>query len=411
MTSSPYQHRYLEHYLLKNPDNLEKMIFIAGPRQTGKTTMLQKLGPRLGFKEIRYLNWDNLFDQKFIRDTSYTFFKELIANTKTKPLIIFDELHKFPKWKTYLKGFFDTFKNQLAIIVTGSARLDTYRRGSDSLLGRYWLFHLYPFSFSETVGEENISPPNKFTKNEISAAQAKIFNALWQWGGFPDPFLHRSETYHRRWIRMRRERLIKEDLRDLSRIHDLTHIDTLMDLVIASIGSTLSFNSLRESLNVSYNAIKTWIQWLEAIYYIFRIDPYSKKIHRSFKKEGKYFLYDWSEVKNDGARFENMIAVHLKKSIDFWNDSGAGNFKLRFVRDHEKREVDFLILKEKEPWMLIECKLQSDGVDKNLHYMAEQLKTPHNVLVHLGDDPGQYRIYKDKKYWVTGAKSFLLHFV
>ena len=103
--------------------------------------------------------------------------------------------------------------------------------------------------------------------------------------------------------------------------------------------------------------------------------------------------------------------MHLKKSIDFWNDSGEGNFKLCFVRDHEKREVDFLILKEKEPWMLIECKLQSDGVDKNLHYMAEQLKTPHNVLVHLGDDPGQYRIYKDKKYWVTGAKSFLSHFV
>jgi len=234
---------------------------------------------------------------------------------------------------------------------------------------------------------------------------------LLTFGGFPEPLLAGSETLHRRWKRMRRERLIKEDLRDLSKIHDLSHIENLMDLVIASVGSTLSLNSLRESLDVSYNAVRTWLQWLEAIYYCFRIAPYSKRIARGLKKEAKHFLFDWSEVADPGGRFENMVAVHLKKSIDFWNDTGVGEFDLCYVRDLEKREVDFLILREKKPWMLIECKLKDDALPRALLHMAMQLKPQHTVLVTQEEQAGRYRVAGDLRVWSTGASSFLRNFV
>ena len=323
---------------------------------------------------------------------------------------MFDELHKYPKWKSYLKGYFDTFRNQLATIVTGSARLDVYRHGGDSLLGRYWLIHLNPFSLSEVAGNMNPRPPDELS-GESNKEDIETLKSLMRWGGFPEPFLSRSDAMHRRWLTMRRERLIQEDLRDLSKIHDLSHIDNLMDLVIESVGSILSVNSLRESLQVSYNAVKTWLGWLETIYYCFRIPPYSKSIARALKKEAKYFLFDWSEVTDPGARFENMIAMHLKKSVDFWNDVGEGTFALHYVRDLEKREVDFLVLRDKKPWMLVECKLQGDDIPKSLHHMTTALKPIHSVLVTSEEIAAKYRVVNEKKYWVTGAAAFLKHFV
>lgn len=405
-----YTQRYLGDYLLAHPDELDKMVFIAGPRQVGKTTLLQSIASLLGYEQIAYLNWDSAKDRPPIRDIHYTFFNEQVANAKNKPLIIFDELHKYPKWKSFLKGYFDTFHAQLATFVTGSARLDIYRRGGDSLLGRYWLLHLNPFSMNEVLGKMNPLPPDKFISDAIAGAK-EVVESLLQFGGFPEPFLSASSTLHRRWCRLRRKRLIKEDLRDLSKIHDLTHIENLMDLVIASTGSTLSVNSLRESLNVSYNAVNTWLKWLEAIYYCFRISPYFKQVARGLKKEGKYYLFDWSEVLDPGARFENMVAMHLRKSVDFWNDTGIGDFDLRFVRDLEKREVDFLILRDKKPWMLIECKLQGDEIPASLLHIASSVNPQHIVLVTRQEQSGRYRVLSEKRIWVSGAASFLFHFL
>jgi predicted AAA+ superfamily ATPase len=342
MTKQPLE-RYLGHYLLGHPEDLSKMIFRAGPRQVGKTTLLENLGPKLGYKDILYLNWDRPKDRGMIRDAKYSAFSDLVANAKAKPLVVFDEIHKYPKWKSFLKGYFDTFRKQISTCVTGSARLDVYRCGGDSLFGRYWLLHFNPITVGELLDKETLLPPKEFITKPDSAVE-EAFTSLAKWGGFPEPLFSGSDTQHRRWLKMRRERLVGEDLRDLSKIHDLSHVENLMDLVIASVGSTLSVNSLRESLGVSYNAVTTWLKWLEAIYYCFAISPYSKGVARGLKKERKYYLYDWSEVTDEGARFENIVAVHLKKSIDFWNDIGTGTFSFNYIRDLEKREVDFLVL-------------------------------------------------------------------
>ena len=288
--------------------------------------------------------------------------------------------------------------------------MNVYRRGGDSLLGRYWLLHLHPFSVSEVVGNMNPLPPKILQSGDLRGSE-DAFNSLLKWGGFPEPFLKGSSVHHRRWIKMRREILIREDLRDLSKIHDLTHIENMMDLVIASVGSLLSVNSLRETLDVSYNAVKSWLRWLEAIYYCFRIPPYSKSIAKGLKKESKYFLHDWSEIQDAGARFENMMAVHLKKSVDFWNDTGIGNFDLNFVRDVSKREVDFLILKDKRPWMLVECKVSGNDIPMSLQYMTKILKPEFSVLVTSENQDGQYRVIDGTKYWFSGASDFLTMFV
>ena len=401
------QKRYLGRYLLEHPHNLDKMVFIAGPRQVGKTTLVQSLGPKLGFKNVLYLNWDRPKDRIPIRDINYTVFREEVENAQGRPLVIFDELHKYPKWKSFLKGYYDTFKKDLPAFVTGSARLDVYRRGGDSLLGRYWLFHLNPFSVGEMLKGKIFAPPKELTLTSDKEAQ-KAFEILMERGGFPEPLFSEDSTTGPRWRRMRRDILIREDLRDLSKIHDVGHVDNLMDLVIGSVGSTLSLNSLRESLDVSYNAVRTWLKWLEAIYYCFRIMPYSKRVARALKKECKYFLFDWSELNEKGARFENLAAMHFKKSVDFWNDIGSGSFELCYVRDLEKREVDFLILQDKKPWMLIECKYQDDEIPKSLRYLTSILRPQYSILLNGSDQPGKYRFWGDTKYLVV---AFLKNFV
>lgn len=406
----PVTDRYLGRYLLSHSEDLKKMVFVAGPRQVGKTTLLESLGPTLGFESILYLNWDRPKDRAPIRDINYTVFNDHVANAKGRPLVIFDELHKYPKWKSYLKGFYDTFRYTLAVFVTGSAKMDVYRRGGDSLLGRYWLFRLNPFSQSELVGKDVLTNPSELLLSGSSEAKEK-FDSLFELGGFPEPLLSGSKTTHRRWVKMRRERLISEDLRDLSKIHDLGHVENLMDLVIQSVGSTLSINSLREALNVSYNAVATWLKWLEAIYYCFSIAPYSKGVARGLKKERKFFLYDWSEVPDESAKFENMVAMHLKKSVDFWNDIGAGSFGLGYVRDLEKREVDFILIKDKKPWMLVECKLSEDKLPKPLTWMANALNPMHSVLVTKTNANSKYHVVEGRKFLITDACTFFQNFV
>lgn len=410
---SIYQKRYLDQYLIKNKSFLEKMVFIPGPRQVGKTTLLFSLAKQLGYspKEIHLFNWDRKKDSKQIRSFDLTFFEELIANKKNKkPVVLFDEIHKFSKWKTYLKGYFDTVTNNIITLVTGSARLDIYRRGGDSLLGRYWLYHLNPFSLSEALHQYSILPFTQL-KNSSHSYLYQTYQTLYHFGGFPEPFLKKNPSHHNQWHRLKKERLLREDLRDLSNIKELEDIEILMGLIKNCVGSTLSLNSLREQLEVSYNAVKNWVKWLESLYYCFKLPPYTKKVTRALKKDKKYYLYDWSELKDESARFENMVAVHLKKSVDYWNDTGVGNFELFYVRNQQKEEVDFLVVYNENPWLLVEAKFKKEQIPKSLIVMSQSIKPTHSVLVTHGEEEGSYQVINHQKYWVTGACHFLSNFV
>jgi uncharacterized protein len=347
------ERRFFTESLLQDHPK-EKMLFLAGPRQVGKTTLAQTvLNQMIGL----YLNNDIQSHRKKIREGL-----DLLADLRVQsnfPMIVFDEIHKLNKFKSYLKGFYDENRGSARIWVTGSGRLDLYQKGGDSLLGRYFLYHIHPFTISDVQKTKTVSLSEFLEKILKDLNKSKIsisYQDLLEFGGFPEPLIKKDKSFYQRWIKTRKQRLIFEDIRDLTRIQDLNRLEQLVDILPSRVGSPLSINSLREDIGVAFETIDSWIQALEKVYYIYTIAPYSKKITRAIRKEKKLYFWDWSEIKDPGTRFENFIVSHWKKTIDYWNDFGISNAEMHYIRDKEKREIDLVISINKKPELLIEIK-------------------------------------------------------
>lgn len=357
--------RYLRQSITQ--DLKEKMVFIAGPRQVGKTT-LAKIIAEQNFSHSTYFNWDHRGDRKNILDGTFP------AASK---IVIFDELHKYRGWKNYIKGIFDTYKDQFSILVTGSARLDIYRKGGDSLLGRYHSYRLHPFSLAEIVSKETLHDE---IFRELSFPKSKktkeAFDALFKFGGFPEPLFHQTEKALRRWQNERVDRLIKEDIRDIEFVRDMSALQVLVELLLERAGGRLSLNSISTDLNVNHKTASLWVDILERFYYHFRIYPFSFHTIKSLRKEPKLYLWDWSPIGDEGHKFENMVASHLLKFIHFLCDAEGHKAELFYLRDREGREVDFLVTINKKPWFAVEAKLSEKTPSKHLHYFKERLKIP-----------------------------------
>ncbi|MDX2055667.1 MAG: ATP-binding protein [Polyangiaceae bacterium] len=389
-----------------------KMAFLSGPRQVGKTTLSKLL---LGERELgAYYSWDDVvFRRQWVKDP-----KELVPAGKPncKPLVILDEIHKAKLWKRSLKGVFDVMGEKVDLLVTGSARLGVYRRGSDSLLGRYFHFRLHPFSIAELSRARPREPEEAL--NEIisrsrvsSERNQSVLNALLRYGGFPEPFLAASDKRARLWRRGRVEKVIREDLRDLSRLPDLSRIEMLASLLPERVGSLVSVASLREDLEVSHDSVKRWLGALSELYYLYEVKPYHPGIRRSLRKEGKIYLWDHSEVEAPGPRFENLVAGHLLKACDYWTDTGEGDFSLRYLRDKEKRELDFLIVRDKKPWLPVEVKLSDLEPSPAWKHFLPQL--PCNVGLQLVATPGHWKWHTvgNKRVLVASAAALLEYLI
>lgn len=386
-----------------------QMRFIAGPRQAGKTTLAKAFLKKMGSPEL-YYNWDQREIRQRYRENPHFFVADVKIETKEKNWICFDEIHKMPKWKNILKDFFDSYENRFQFIVTGSARLDFFRKSGDSLAGRYFLFHLFPLTLMELNKKENGFPaPGHDAIDYIEArlsqhaGQKGLLEHLLCFSGFPEPFLNAKTTFHKKWQQSYLDRLVREDLRDLTRIHDLEHVVTLIHLLKDRINRPISLNSLREDMEVSYSAIKSYLHALKLCYIVFSISPYAKKIHRSLKKEPKLYFFDWTHIEDAGSRFENLVACELNTLVEMWNDSGLGTYTLHYVRTREKKETDFLIVANDKPWMLIEAKLSETQIE---HHHITQAKL-------LGDIPFVQVIKKkdtclvlDRKTYVVSAERF-----
>lgn len=363
--------RYLVSHILQ--DLNEKMVFIGGARQVGKTSLARYIAENY-FRSYDYLNWDSRDDRKNIIQSKFK---------GDAGIILFDEIHKYKDWKNYLKGQFDKHKADFNILVTGSARLDVCRRGGDSLMGRYYYYRLHPFSLAEFLEMENEIVPFKeiiFAKSgaEIREALAIIL----KFGGFPEPMLKQSEAGLRRWHNQRVERLVREDIRDLENIRELSLLQVLVDTLPDKVGSLLSLNSLREDLSIAHKTVSSWMEILERFYYHFRIYPFHNKKIKSLKKEPKLYLWDWSEVPDEsGARLENIVASHLLKMCHFLSDVEGYKTDLHFLRDVEGREVDFLVTENRRPWFAVEVKAGSKEVSKNLTYFGQRLEIPFRYQV------------------------------
>jgi len=358
--------RYLVDNILR--DLNEKMVFIGGARQVGKTFMAKYIADN-HYKKNDYLNWDVREDRKNIMQSSFK---------GDAGIILFDEIHKYKDWKNYLKGQFDKHRKDFKIIVTGSARLDVYRRGGDSLMGRYFYFRLHPFSLAECIGKVNALKPQEEIKiADIPPEAGKTLEALIKFGGFPEPFLKKNDRDLRRWHSQRVERLVKEDIRDLENIRDFSALQILVDLIPSKVGALLSLNSMREDLSVAHKTVASWMDILERFYYHFRIYPFTNKKIKSLKKEPKLYLWDWSEItENIGAKLENVVASHLLKLCHYLHDADGYKTELFFLRDIDGREVDFLVTNNGKPWFAVEVKASAKEIARNLTYFGDRLNIP-----------------------------------
>jgi predicted AAA+ superfamily ATPase len=339
--------RYLYENILK--DLNRKMVFIGGPRQVGKTTLSKKILDQ-AYSSGRYFNWDYNEDRQALLAGKWH---------DDDGLIVFDELHKYKNWKNWIKGVFDTNEGPAHFLVTGSARLDVYRRGGDSLLGRYHYWRLHPFGLDEY--------PNKMTPKEA-------FKRLMMVGGFPEPFLDGDEREARRWRRERFDRVIKEDIRDIESIRNISLLDLFIHQLRTRVGSLIVMSNIAGEIQVSPKTVKKWLDVLERMYLVFAVRPYTKNLPRAVIKPPKVFFYDNGDVMgNEGAVFENLVGSQLLKRIHFLEDRDGYRYELRYIRDKEGREVDFVILKEGIIEELIEVKFSDDKISKHLKYYAEKL--------------------------------------
>ncbi|MEK6626949.1 MAG: AAA family ATPase, partial [Bdellovibrionota bacterium] len=362
------------------------------------------------FHEHHYYNWDQThFKKQWAKNPDSIIEDFIIKNPDDTKLAILDEIHKSRSWKQKLKGLYDVNHDILCFLVTGSARLNIYRKGSDSLMGRYYHFRLHPFSLRELLAKEPL-PSNETFRNlfqmgckKMSGDNARILARLLEFSGFPEPYLANDHKVLNLWREGRKDKIIKEDIRDLSNVRDISQIEVLLELLIDRVGSPLSVQSLREDLSCSHDSVTRWLGHLQELYYYYPVTPYSTSIARSLKKEAKIYLYDWSEVMNEGARFENMVAGHLLKACHFWQDTGEGKCSLHYLRNKDKKEVDFLIVKNKKPFFTIECKLNQVQLDTEYQTFQKVLKCPHIQLVH---DSGHYRKINDNTF-IMSAEYFL----
>ncbi len=359
--SDKYIHRYLEKPVKE--DLQKKMVFISGPRQSGKTTLAKEIADsevKKGMKNY-YLTWDSAEDrEKIIRERF----------PSGKGIIILDEIHKYSRWRQVVKGLFDTRKDELQIMVTGSGKLDYYRRGGDSLQGRYNFYRLYPFTLPEII---NID------ENPLSR--------LMQMGGFPELFLAGSEREARRWRMQYRTRILYDDLTSLENVKDVGLLELLSNRLPDLTGSPLSINAIREDLQVSHKTAARWLDILENLYMIFRIYPFGKPEIRAVKKEAKHYHFDWMLIEDEAIRFENLVAVHLLKWAHFQEDYEGIKTELRFFRNREGKEVDFVLIQKKSPIMFVESKLRNRKPEPALRYLKKRFPDTKAVQVSLyGDD-------------------------
>jgi hypothetical protein len=383
--------RYLEPAV--GADLAEKMVLLAGPRQVGKTTLARRV--LRGHGSGLHLTWDNRGDRREIRAARWP---------GGSALVVLDELHKWRGWKGWLKGEFDKHRDRLRFLVTGSARLDLFRRGGDSLQGRYHHHRLHPFSYAEAAAggaPRDVRPGREL---EIPAkGDAALVEALLQFGGFPEPFLAQSPRTLRRWQKDRLDRFFREDVRDLEPIRDLSSFQLLADLLPDRVGSLLSLNALREDLEVSHRALTHWMEVLETMYHTFRVRPFAGPRSRVLTKMPKAYLWDPSLVPGRAARFENLVASHLLKLCHFLEDTEGHRVELRYVRDREGREVDFLVTAGRKPWLLVEAKLGETRVDPSLVLFRRRLGVPWAYQVTLAGE----RDFVEDGVRVVPARRFL----
>lgn len=379
--------RTLYQDIWKTVSSEKQMVFLSGPRQTGKTTFAQELA-RV-FANSLYFNWDIISHKRRLIENP-AFFTEMNRSDSSRPLIIFDEIHKYSDWKNYLKGVYDEFSGAYKFLVSGSGRLDLYQKSGDSLAGRYFHMHLFPFTLSELsktrrrFADFMRDPLSDFDLND-KAVSSDLLRSLLAVGGFPEPFVRGTEAFWTRWSANYTKQLIREDIRDLAGLKKTDTVEILFSLLPSKCGSPVSVNNLAGALRSNFESVDRWLLLFDSFFLTFRISPWTARIPRAILKEKKTYLYNYPEITDPAARFENMAAVELRRAVTSWNELGYGRFSLHYLRNKEKEEVDFLIAERNSPVLLVETKLSDDSISPVLSKFQNMLSIPAVQLVNKKD--------------------------
>ncbi len=375
-----------------------QMLFLSGPRQVGKTTLSVSLE-----KDFHYFNWDDQNDRQRII-TGQSKVADAIGSISDQT-IVFDELHKYADWKNFVKGFYDKYRQpKWKIIVTGSARLDTYRKGGDSLMGRYFHFSIFPLSVAELLNTNRVSETLIRQPKKI---EPEKWETLLEFGGFPEPYLKANKRFHRQWSALRKNQFLQEDIRSLGTGYDLSKIEVLAELITMNATQMLNYSNLAKHVRVSVETIQRWIALLKQLSYCFTLRPWKKNISRSLLKEPKLYLTDWSQIKDQGKRNENLIANALLKAVTGWSDLGFGEFDLFYIRTKEKREVDFVVTRNQIPWFLVEVKTSQQSISPQLKYFQDMIQAKHAFQVTMNMPYQDLDVFTTNKPIIVPAVTLL----
>jgi len=385
--------RMVGTYIFDAEMTANKMIFLTGPRQVGKTTFAKMWLESLRSKDT-YFNWDDPSVMMEYKKNPLYFRNVFYEKITYSPVpFVFDEIHKHTGWRDILKGLYDTNKERMRLLVTGSSHLGFVRKSGDSLLGRYFSYRMFPLGLPEVMGDFShlIVDERHFTDGESlirlareadTKAAVNGLDQLLTLGGFPEPFLKGSDRFHRRWQNDYKALLTKEEVRDFSRIQDIRGLETMVEILPTKVGSNLSIPSLVDVLNVSHRTITNWIEVLQGVYLVFTIAPWHRNIKRSILKERKLYFFEWPLVFDGGLRFENFLAVNLLRMAVRFTEIGLGNFDLFYIRDKEKREVDFVMVKDTTPIALFEAKESEATISKPGRFYSKKMNIPLFQIVH-----------------------------
>ena len=373
--------RLYDNILREHFASYRQMAFLSGPRQVGKTTLAKRFASD-------YLNWEEKRTRLLILKGAKAVGNELSLDGRfdSGKVVAFDEIHRYSKWKTFLKGFFDIYENCAKVIATGSAKMDVYKRGGDSMMGRYFPYRVHPFSVAELVDAS--IPDEKAVVRAPREIPDSEWNALLAFGGFPEPFTNRQMRFLRKWRSLRMEQLLSQDIRDLTKTVELDQIDALATILANRSGEQLVYASLAREVTASEPTVKKWVSILRTLYYGFTVKPYFRNVESSIRKTPKWYLRDWSGIDDPGKRAETLVACHLLKAVECWTDLGFGDFALFHLRDKKKREVDFLVARDKKPWFLVEVKKADEALSDNLRHFQKATGARHafQVVLEAGYD-------------------------
>jgi uncharacterized protein len=400
MDSKTYLPRSIETYAFDEVLVGRHMVFIAGPRQVGKTRMARRRLAQTGCSPL-YFNWDDpLTRRNYLQDPRF-FESPARSIDHTDPWIVFDEIHKRPRWMDILKGIYDSFGSEFRSLITGSARLDLFRRSGDALVGRHSLFHMLPLSLSEAMGSPRnscflaVSGPeataaalSKEIESKSRERTKEAFEEMLKFGPFPEPFLRQNDRFSRIWHRDYISLMVREELRDISRVVELDKLENLVMLLPSRISSPLSMPNLAGELEAAHTTVKKWLEQLRRLYLIFPVSPWHKKVSRGLKKGKKWYFLDWTYAPEGGSRLENMVPAALYRSCMMLTDMGMGDYSLHYLRTLDRKEIDFIVCRDQRPVLAVEITSGDISLTNSLVHRQKWFPGHMPAAIQAVDQPG-----------------------